>query len=439
MSLDATHAAATAAAGFPPEVVHAIVCSPAALAQATPSDVAAVRATTSLGTSRVYLLSASGPSGAGLLDDFVQRTATPGAEAVARQIAGFFRTAHDLNQVSTALGLRDSLCLNYYPILSILWPLSYFAALLHCASAVALVAGGGPWPEFLANPYVLPCATFLAAFFITHCLFVVVRNCLFGLRVVGRLDARFWLPAAALLSAAAATAVSVASLEVPPLGLFFGAVSAVILYRFYLYARRIRAECTSLSDLQAALANPARRDHTLTAIGQFPFGPDAFPFRPSRSTSVFISYMHGSAWSCDMAARIHGWMAGQGREVFLDTSSIPSGTLWRQSLLRGTSECGWFIAVIDGDWPVTDWVAAESAYAVLLRKSVGKPRTLLIVPSDKGVQKLHSGPIGLLYRDLFQLGPGNAPGVGLLVATGGLSESQLRLAMEQVRPMGLLG
>lgn len=431
-----------ASSSFPAEAIHAIVFTPTSLAQAMPADVDAVRAATKPGTCRVYLLvspGASSPSGASRLDDFIQRTPTPSSDAIAEQIVGFFREADHLNRRSTLLALRDLTCLGAYKFLKVLWPLSYIFAVLHVLNATATVAGRAPWPGMLANPYVVPAAIFFGAFFVVHCIFVIVRNALFGMRIVKRINLEFALGMGAFGLAAVATARSIAALDESTLRILASAVLAMGAYLFYMYVRRIRAECSSLSQLQAVMADTPRRMEILKTVGRKPLTSGAFPFLPFRSKSLFISYMHGSKWSSETAAMIHRWTAEHGFEVFLDQSSIPPGSLWRQFLLRAISEYGWFVAVLDSETEATKWVLAESAYAALLRKSIGKPRILVVVRKTKGLAKLEQGPFGALYMDLFQLPPELCVGAGMLIVDHDeLSAGLILRAMDQVRPMCLL-
>lgn len=427
---------------FPVEVTHAIVFTPTSLAGTIAADVDAVRSATKPGTCRVYLLVSLGslpPPGASPLDDFIQRTPTHGANAVAGQIIAFFREADNLNRRSTLLALRDRTCLGVYELLKFLWPCSYVFAALHVLNGAAVLAGRGPWPGVVENPYVVPVTTFFGAFFIVHCIFVVVRNAMFGMRIVRRLDLGFALGAGAFGLAAAATARSIATVDQSTSRILVSAVLAIGTYLFYMYARRIRVECSSLSAHQAAMADTRRRMEVLNAVGKQPLTSGAFPFLPFRSKSLFISYMHGSEWSSETAAFIHRCTAEHRFEPFLDRSSIPSGSLWRQFLLRAVSECGWFIAVLDVEATATEWVLAESAYAALLRKNIGKPRILLVIRNAEGLAKLQQGSFGVLYMDLLQLPPELCVGAAILIADHDeLSAALILRAMEQVRPMCLL-
>jgi hypothetical protein len=430
-------------ASYRAAVIHAIVFSPRGLAQMTTQDVNVIRSATELGTCRVYLSIASGTAPLpeeSRLDDFIQRTHTHGFATIAEEIITFFRQADSLNRRSTPLAFRDITCLVAYRLLKYLWPVSYVFAVLHTLNVATVLAGRGPWLGVHAGDYVVPASTFFGVVFIAHCIFVVVRNWLFGTRIVKRINSAFALGAAGFGMAAAATAYSIAVTDQSILRIFVSVILAVAAYGFYMYARRIRGECTSLSQLQAAMADPQRRDDMLSSIGGRGFGHSAFPLFPFRSKTLFISYMHGSQWSSETAILAHRWASKHELEVFLDRSTIPSGTLWRRSLLRAVSECGFFVAVIDGDAAVTEWVLAESAYAALLRKSIGKPRILLVVRNAKRIAKDENNPIRRIYLDVFQLPPARCLGAAILPVDDDhqLTEGCFLQALETVRPMCLL-
>lgn len=430
-----------AGSSFPVEAVHAIVFTPTGLAQATSADVDALRSAMKPGTCRVYLFVCPGASSSGvsLLDDFIQRTHTHGADSVAEQIIGFFREADDLNRRSSLLHFRDFTCLGAYRFLKVLWPFSYIFAVLHVLNATATLMGREPWLGALANPYVVPVASFFGAFFIVHCIVVVVRNTLFGMRIVKRLNVRFAVGAGVFSLLVAATARSLAALNESTSPILISGLLAVGAYSLYMYTRRIRAECASLSELHTAMADPRRRITLLTAIGRQRITSGTFSFLPLPTKSLFISYMHASEWSSKTAALIQRWTADHGFEVFMDRSAIPSGSLWRQFLLQGISECGYFVAVLDGNATATEWVLGESAYAALLRKSIGKPRILLVVRNVDGVAKAPQNPFRIIYLDVFHLPPERCYGAAILPADHGELTAELILrAMEKVRPMCLL-
>ncbi|MBK9315392.1 MAG: hypothetical protein IPM55_14290 [Acidobacteria bacterium] len=96
LKFETTRSPSIAASRFPAEIVRAIVLTPSSLAVAAPEDMEAVRSAGRLGTCRVYLLAPAGSSpqsGVGPIDDFIQRTLTHTAGAVADQIIAFFQEA----------------------------------------------------------------------------------------------------------------------------------------------------------------------------------------------------------------------------------------------------------------------------------------------------------------------------------------------------------
>lgn len=437
-----THKASPASCSFPLEPVHAIVFTANSLARATAADVDVIRAAMKPGTCRVYLLVPNGqapPPAGSALDEFVQRTDAHTADAVAAIIIAFFRNADELNRRAVFLGVRDRLCLGAYQFLKILWPVSYLTAALHTLNAAVIWADGGLWPGLAGNSYIVQVMTFGGVFFIVHCAFGIVRNGLFATRIMKQVGRGYGLRVGALGGAAAVTAFSIAAIEQSAVHIFVNLVLAAGLYWCYLYTRRIRGESSSLSQLQAALVNTNRRAEILALIGRQPFTHASFPLLPFRSKSLFISYMHSSAWSSDTAALIHQWAIELGFDVFRDASSIPPGSLWRQLLLRALSECGWFIVVLDGDATLTEWVLAESAYAALLRKSIGKPRILLVVKNLKNIEEDEQNPFRAMYLDVFQLPPRLRYGAAVLsVDTGAVTKDHILRALEEVQPMSLL-
>lgn len=428
---------------YPAEVIHAIVLTPKAIAKVNGRDVDTVQSATNFGTCRIYVSDeAELPSSAEAspLDEFIQRTQPNGYREVAKAVISFFREADSLNRRSTPRAFRDMTCIGMFRVLKYLWPISYVFAAVHILNAMTALAGRGAWLRQHAGDYGVSASTFFGAFFIAHCFFVVARNWLFAVRIAKRTLSGFAWGAAGFVAAAVTTAYSVAITDASISRVVISATLAVTAYAFYMYARRIRAECTSLSQLQAAMANPQHREELLKNIGRQRFGHSAFPLFPFRSRSLFVSYMHGSRWSSDTAALVQEWASKHGLEVFFDRSTIPSGSLWRQSLLRAVSECGFFVAVIDGDAPITEWVLAESAYAALLRKSIGKPRILLIVQNARRIAEDNQNPVQLIYLDVFRLPPDHCFGAVILPIGGKfrLTEEQFLRALEGVRPMCLL-
>lgn len=430
-------------ASYHEAVIHAIVLTPKAIAEVSEGDVDVIRSATNLGTCRVYRSDAAGADTSpkeSCLDEFIQRTKDHGYAAIAHEIICFFREADIINRRTTPLAFRDMTCLGAYRILKYFWPVSYAFAAIHLLNAMTALTGRGAWLSQYASDYVLPASTFFGAFFIVHCIFVVIRNWLFAVMIVKRASSAVAWRAAGFGMAAAATAYSVAVADPSISRISVSAILAVAAYAFYMYARRIRGECTSLSQLQAVMEDPQRREDVLKGIGGQRFGHSAFPLFPFRSQALFISYMHTSPWSSETAALVQQWASKHGLEVFLDRSTIPSGSLWRQSLLRAVSECGFFVAVIDGDAPITEWVLAESAYAALLRKSIGKPHILLVVHNAQRIAGDKQNPVHLIYLDVFQLPPASCFGAAILPIDGDrqLTEERFLKSLEAVRPMCLI-
>lgn len=427
---------------FPPQIVHAIVFTPAGLARVIPADEQVIRSATALGTCRLYLASPSGGLEAGpgsRLDDFIQRTSRHDLPAVAEEIVGFFHEADALNRCSTQRALRDMACLKALPLLKLLWPVCYVFGFLHVLNAIAININHKPWLTLLAEPRLIYASTFFGAFFIVHCGFTVLRNFLFGLMIAGCLDGRFAFGAACFGLTAAGTARSVLGMDQNVGRIAISVMLAIGAYAFYMHARRVRSECTSLSQLQARIADPQQRTALLDIIGRQRFSSACFPIRAFKSRSIFISYMHGSKWSSDTATLVHGWASEHGLEVFHDRSAIPSGALWRRSLLQSISECGIFVAVLDGNAMATEWVLAESAYAALLRKSIGKPRILLVIRNVQALARDQQSPFQLIYRDVFQMPDHLRHGAAILPADDDtLTKANFLKAMEGVRPMCLL-
>ncbi len=428
---------------YPAAVIHAIVLGPGVIAQVSGTDVDIIRSATNLGTCRVYRLdTALSPASPETtrLDEFIQRTRACGYTAIAAEVISFFREAHSLNKRCTLLAFRDMTCIAAYAILQYFWGVSYMFAVLHVFNAMSAITERGAWLGHFFGGLLIPASTFFGAFFIAHCCFVVVRNGLFAMRIVRGAFSEFAWGAVGFGTNAVATGYSIAVTDPSFARIFVSAILAIAVYAFYMYVRRVRGECTSLSQLQAAMADPRRREDVLICIGEQRFDHNSFPLFPFRSRALFISYMHGSQWSSDTAALVQQWASKQRLEVFLDRSTIPSGSLWRQSLLRAISECGFFVAVIDGDATMTEWVLAESAYAALLRKSIGKPRILLVIRSAQGIAKDKENPIHRTYLDVFQCHPGCCFGAAMvpLGAEDQFTEEIFLKAWGELQPMCLM-
>ena len=430
-------------ASYPKRVTHAIVFTPNAIIQLSKRDEDTLRSVTNVETCRIYLSDAEGlsalPQGRHF-DEFIQQTQVQGYTSVANEIISFFREAYSLNRHSTLLAFRDMTCLVSYRILKYLWPVSYVFASVLILNATTALTGRGAWIGQYVNNDIVFASTFFGTFFIAHCITTIVRNWLFAVRIAKRSFSWVAWGVAGFGMASAATAYSVTVIEISISRISVSAILAVLAYAFYMYARRIRCECSSLSEFHDAMVDPQRRENMLKYINRQRFSHSAFPVFPFRNRALFISYMQGSEWSSDTAALVRQWASKNGQKVFLDRFSISSGSVWRRSLLRAVSECGFFVAVIDGNTTISEWALAESAYAANLRKNIGKPRILLVVQNAQRIAEDKQNPIQLLYLDVFQLPPAICFGAAILPVDGDhqLTEERFFKALEAVRPMCLL-
>ncbi|MFZ4802651.1 MAG: toll/interleukin-1 receptor domain-containing protein [Chlorobium sp.] len=435
---------AVSGTSFSVRVIHAIVFSLIGLENVTDADVNIIRSATKLGTCRVYLAVETGSAssiGVSLLDDFIQTSSVHGFDALAKQIITFFREADDLNRRNMFPAFRDRICLFALKFLNLLLPVSHLFAGLHFFYLAILFAESESLFSIPIIQYFLPTSTFFGFYFIVHYLYVFVQNGLVQVLINKRINlGLFALNASCYGFAVVAVFYSIVTSEQQNiLRIYISAVLSVIVYTFYMHAYRIRSECTSVSFIHSALSDSLRRIDMLNSIGRQSLNSSSFPLFPFRSRSIFISYMRGSQWSSGTAVHIHKWATKDGRDVFIDLSAIPTGGLWRQFLLRGISECGYFVVLIDGNFTASEWVLAESAYAAQLRKKIGKPRILLVVRNVQGIAKDQQNPFHIIYRDMFQGSLAHCYGIRILsVDIEELTAELFWQALEGIQPMSLL-
>ena len=424
------------AEAFPQPVIHAVVLSPASLGAVGPEQERVIRTATDWGTFRLYLVGEPPPKGS-RWDDFVQRTAVQDANLLARTILAFFAQADAMNRLGLVRGFRDLVCKGLYRPLGLLWPASYLSLGALSAGAVLRAAGHSSLWEILGHPAVAAVLSCGVAFFLAHFVAAAFRNLSLVVLVVRRVPPLgFFLPLFALGTIAGGALWAghelgcgrqIALWLAPMLGL----------RALYLYCRRIRAELFSLSQIQRLLEAKGPQAGELVDIGRKPISSGAIPLRANRARQVFISYMHRSDWSVRTASECHAHLTAAGHPVFFDRSTIEAGSLWRMQLMRGVSECGLFVAVLDGEAEVTSWVLSESVYAATLRKNLCKPRILLVVRDSA---RLACGPFGRIYHDLFTLPEAHHPGIHLIeVAPEGLSCERLEAALHSIRSICILG
>jgi hypothetical protein len=428
---------------FPLKIVHGIVFTPQSLIQTRAAGVKTVRHAMQPGTCRVYLFIPEGveaPHENSPLDDFVQRTARHDSSMVAATIVNFFEEASDLNRRSTILALRDRACLLAHAPLGLLWPVSYVFAALHIINSIGTAFRHPFWPAFLNIDPLAAVIDFLSLYFVLHCIHVLLRNSLFGLRIRRSFDLRFIIIAVADCAAIIGVLYSMEVLGHIRTASLALIAFAVVLQYFYLFTHRICTECTSLSGLHDRISDPASREQVLDNIGNNRLTTYTFPVLRHHQQDVFISYMHNSGWSSEKARTIYDFFRNTGRKTFLDSSTIPAGALWRKHLLASVSECGYFIAVLDGEVATTDWVLAESAYAALLRKKLGKPNIILVIKNAYSLEVLLHGEFGMIYKDVFQLPLSSQYGVAIVGSSRDEFSAQVLFeAMKNIRSASLLG
>lgn len=427
---------------YPDSVINAIAFNHEGLKLITNEDENIIRSASKLGTCRIYLVTRNSSKLAyenSRLDEFIQRTSQNSFEAIAQEIISFFREADQLNRRSTLFAFRDSLCLSTYKTLKNLWPVSYIAATILVLKGVITFMGLGFFQGFLLFNYLIPPLIFFGIFFVLQSIITISRNWLFRLLVARKLNFDFFIHIFGYLLACATTTYSILIIEQDLMLLCLFSALNIGLYLFYMYARRIQAELTSISGLQTKMTDKVQQINTLNNIGKEPFSPSSFPLLPFNQKTLFISYMHGSKWSSETAELTHKWANDSGYKVFLDRSTIPSGTLWRKYLLQSISECVFFIAIIDGDVDATEWVLAESAYAALLRKNIGKPRILLVVKNLQKITQNKQNPFYLNYLDVFNMPKEYCFGAGILSTdNNALSAESFLQALKDIRSMSLL-
>lgn len=374
------------------------------------------------------------------LDDFIQRTGTDSIPELTRNILAFFEQADAMNRVSVRRAFRDTLAKALYPLLGLLWPFAYVCVFTLIAHLILTLVGTPVAISTLHQQAVVAVLCAGAGFFLTHAFHVTFRNIAFAVCVVRRIPpCGFFLPPLGLVAASTAIIWSCGLLgcawQLP-----IWIASSAVLHALYLSCRRIRAELASISRIQSLLDANGPHSGELLDIGSVRVSTSAFPVFAHESRDVFISYMHRSVWSVLTASRIHEQLKEAGHPVFFDRTTIEPGGPWRTSLMRGLSECGLFIAVLDDDEAAaTAWVLSESIYAATLRKTIGKPRILLVIRGPSGTERLARGRFGRVYRDLFTRPEAQRPGTRIVVAPPtGLPQGELLEAIASLRPISIV-
>lgn len=434
--IDLVDVADISAVAFPKPIVHAVVLSSTLLGTVGSEQERVIRTATGWGTFRLYLLGELPPKGS-RWDDFVQRTPAQDATGLVHTIIAFFEQADAMNRLGAVRGFRDFVCKGLYRPLGLLWPASYLCLGALLAGAVLRAAGRPSLWAILGHPTVTAVLSCGVAFFLAHFMATTFRNLSIAVFVTRRVPSSgFFLPLFALGAIAGSALWAGHELGCGrQIALWFA--PALGLRALDLYCRRNRAELSSLSQIQRLLEAKGPQARELLDIGRKPISSSAIPLRANRARQVFISYMHRSDWSVRTAGECHAHLTAAGYPAFFDRSTIEAGSLWRMQLMRGLSECGLFVAVLDGEAEVTSWVLSESVYAATLRKNLCKPRILIAV---RDPAHLARSPFGRIYHDLFTLPEAHHPGIHLLeVPPEGLTCGRLLTALRRIRPLCILG
>jgi hypothetical protein len=403
---------------YPAGSFHAVVIAVGSARSATVDDVDAVRQVARLG-GRVLLLDPeeSAPLGSLSLDDLIQRISPGDVFNVGRFVGSYFSEARALRDIETARARRDRICIKIDKKSGILWSLSYIAAGFHALHGFGVALNIEFFHIIMMNPYLAGFATLFGFFFVAHSIGIMLRHTsvrrIFGQKLRGD----FYAPVGFFTLVSGLTIYSISRLDVALLEVLICSALAVAAYAFCNYAYRIHLECTSLSDLQTKIGDPEQRRELFTHTGRLKFHPSSLPFFSCKSRSCFISYARDSVWSARISRKIEELLSGRGLTVFVDHTSMEGGASWRMSLMRGISECGWFLAIIDESKPHTDWVLAESAVAAVLRKYLWKPNIILVLEDVTLFDRLKSSPFAALYSDVFA-------GAGLGVAVLGIGNGE---------------
>jgi hypothetical protein len=371
------------------------------------------------------------------IHSLIQDTPSKSPADIADKVIAFLQDAEKTADLENLKGIRDNFYIEYYERSKVLWPISYSSILL--IFAISLL------PDLFAPingiinsiPFVM-FLTFFSVFFLVHSVYMSTKNFLYSTVVLRSLSLSVILIGLFLISLAV-YAVRFIFLSTQSWVAFGISSSAALLtYLYYLYALRIRAECTSLHEFLEDADDKVKKIETASRIGQIPLGPIAFPLVNITSKNIFISFTRRSAWSCENAFKLYKEFRELGWQVFLDESSIPFGAAWKQRLQRGVSECSYFLALLDIDKSDEGWVLAESMYAALLRKRIGKPIILLALKNDRQRHQLVNTTLFDIYQDI--LSPSSRKlGGAFFVANGmPLSAELIQRELDAIKPMQLL-
>lgn len=388
-----------------------------------------------------------------LIEEYIQRNKDHNLSMISDKVIQFLKECKDLAWLNNKLGIRDIICLWSFKFLKWFFLISYGVALIYAIIIIyPYFSDSTPfWTDLLSNPYVVTMGTFFGLFFCAHAIITIIRNSIFYNVVGKRVNLEFFIGIIFFMFATGLVFYSVIQIDKSYNRILISSGLAFFLHWFYVYSLKIRAECTSLSQIQNNISERNdgfhKREELAKIIGDYPLMSSAFPLFEKKSRNIYLSNMHKSDWSYNEAGKLHDELESiikknknskKKNDVFLDRSSIEQGELWRRYLLRRLSECTEFVALLDGDYTEkSEWAFAESAYAVQLRKTIGKPKILLVFENEESLNKVRNSTLGKLYRDIFEIDNDSQLGSGILTKKE-LTALDIIKALENIKPMQLL-
>lgn len=444
---------------FPRATNNAIICTSDSIEKFTPKAIDFLRVVAEKSTCRIFLYFTKDRyhRNISLFDDFIQRINDDNINVIAENVIEFLKKGNTLAQTENLLGARDTICIIAYNILKWFWTLSYIVATLHIinTSYLYFTKNTAPWDKVFLYTNIVTAGTFFGLFFCTHAIITITRNFILAISIFKRVNLELVIGVILYLLAIGLVLHSILEIDKSFSRILIFTVLSIFAYWFYMYSFRIRAECSSLSEMHSLNSDLHKREDFATSIGCIPFPTGAFPLIANTTGVIFISYMHKSMWASNLATELEKQFDELNKlfsiknsqkkstankyETFRDRSSIPPAGLWRRYLLRAISECTYFVAFLDDQYLDLEWVFAESAYAAMLRKNVAKPIILLVFKSQESMFKIKNSAYGDLYKDIFEIPENFQLGAGILIA-----ENEKPLlgvviqALEKIRPMQLL-
>ena len=405
---------------------------------------------------RVYFIGDIPSKTIDLFEDFIQRIDEEKRRKItenelADEVTKYLKEDNKTSRKETFLAFRDHICKNSYEILKRVWDFSFIPVILFVIYAIYnLLYGNSPtWMSFLSNKYVVVISTFMALFLSM----VIIKKSIIGILITREIKFNFLI--GLLYNTLAVLLIFYSSYKLQTSFLMFWLTLgfAFFSYYFFIYCSKIRVELSSLREIHSHIQDSNKKQKLIDKIASNHMELEFFPMIANKSGLVFISNMHKSDWSFNSAKQLYEEFTNLNElfikqsskyKVFLDRQSILWGSTWRQHLLRGISECTYFVALLDKDYaglsddkPFAEWVLVESVYANLLRKSIAKPMILLVFKSQESMDEMKEKSVyGRLYPDAFS--HESSIGVGTCIIEN-VTLNKIIYELEKINPMQLLG